>query len=151
MTQAGQVSALLRSAFPTGAEADLVARLRAEGRLVREFTESGPEGLIGYAALSAMEAPGGWLCLAPVAVAPSAQGRGIGKRLSRAARDWAVAQRLFVVVLGDPGFYGACGFSQARASRLTSPYPVSHTLLAGPGDEAPAAALVYPRAFSEIE
>jgi len=65
--------------------------------------------------------------------------------------DRAADRGAHVVVLGDPGFYGTCGFSSARAANLTSPYPVSHTLLAGPGMTAPVATLVYAAAFSDME
>lgn len=141
--------ALLRAAFKTGAEADLVARLRTDQAMATEIAVFGGNRLLGYAALSWMTAPEGWLCLAPVAVAPDAQGGGIGGQVVELALNWAAGRDAFVVVLGDPNYYGARGFSAQRAARLSSPYPVEHTLLAGPGDDAPAEALVYPAAFAE--
>lgn len=143
------VDRLLRRAFATGAEADLVRQLRRDGALAHEITETVAGGLAGYAALSWMAAPQGWLCLAPVAVDPDRQRRGIGTRLVRRALDWAGERALYVVVLGDLDYYGARGFSSARAARLTSPYPVSHMLLAGPGEDAPAGTLTYPEAFRD--
>ncbi|WP_244614832.1 GNAT family N-acetyltransferase [Pukyongiella litopenaei] len=142
--------ALLRDAFPDGTEADLVQDLRAARDLAWETVQPGEDGAtaIGYAALSWMVAPQGWLCLAPMAAAPGMQGRGIGTELVARALAWATEKDAHVVVLGDPGWYGARGFSLDRAARLNSPYPISHTLLAGPGTDAPEQALIYPPAFS---
>ena len=143
--QGPAVAALLRAAFDGPAEADLVARLRAAGDMALELVAAGPDGVAGYLALSRMQAPAGWLALAPVAVAPDRQRRGIGAALVRAGL--ARLPGRFVVVLGDPAYYGRLGFSRDRARRLTSPYPLSHMLLAGPGRQAPEAALAYPPAF----
>ena len=57
---------------------------------------------------------------------------------------------LTTVVLGKPSFYARCGFSSARAARLTSPYPIDHTLIARPGDDTPDESLLYPAAFNEV-
>ncbi|MHA6345572.1 GNAT family N-acetyltransferase [Roseivivax sp. CAU 1761] len=102
---------------------------------------------VAYLALSQMRGPKGWLCLAPVAVAPPHQGRGIGRRAVGMVAAWARAAGQTVVVLGETGFYERAGFSLARAQNLTSPYPVDHTLIARPGEDAPAETLVYPEAF----
>lgn len=141
------IDALLRAAFDTGAEAALVARLRKDGDMRGEQVIPLGDGVIGYYALSAMKAPQGWLCLAPVAIAPDWQGRGHGRRLVAQLAAWASQTGSPVVVLGQPEFYAKAGFSQARAARLTSPYPVDYTLLAGGGDTVPDQTLVYPRAF----
>ena len=61
--------------------------------------------------------------------------------------EWARLSKKTIVVLGEPGFYARNGFSSERAAQLTSPYPISHTLLAGPGETAPTETLVYPKAF----
>lgn len=70
------------------------------------------------------------------------------RRRALAGQDNATAPVL--VVLGDPAFYGRCGFSRERAARLVTPYPVDHTLLAGPGTDVPAVTLVYPAAFDGL-
>ena len=148
--RAQAVDTLLRAAFETGDEAELVHRLRRDGDMAHEALVCTRGILRGYAALSHMQAPSGWLCLAPVATDPAFQRRGIGSGAVRLALDWAADRGAHVVVLGDPGFYGARGFSSARAAGLTSPYPVSHTLLAGPGAGAPVATLLYAAAFSDM-
>ncbi|MCE8508237.1 N-acetyltransferase [Ruegeria pomeroyi] len=141
------VDALLRSAFDTGAEADLVRELRADRDIATEITFQEFGELLGYAALSWMRAPDGWLCLAPLAVAPKAQGRGIGSKVLQLTLKWAAERDLTIVVLGDPAYYEPRGFSRARASALHAPYPNDHLMLAGPGGNVPEARLVYPLAL----
>lgn len=142
------VTALLRAAFGREDEVRLVDALRRDGAIAGETVLPGPEGLAGYYALSHFRAPEGWLCLAPVAVHPDLQGRGLGRRMVGLLAEWARRSGRIVVVLGQVPFYEAAGFSAARAARLQTPYPVSHTLLAGPGTDAPVARLAYPAAFS---
>ena len=151
------VDVLLRAAFPGPEEAALVRQLRADGAMVAEFVMGGAVDL-AYAAISRMEAPEGWLCLAPVAVTPAAQGRRIGSRLVRLVVE-AVRGGILpkagddlptLVVLGEPSFYTRAGFSLERAARLTSPYPISHTLIARAGDDVPERQLIYPPAFGNV-
>ena len=172
-----EVDALLRAAFGGPAEAELVRRLRADGDLFGEHVlvevaparfgswkgEGRPIG--AYAALARMRAPEGWCALAPLAVHPDWQGAvggdppqplHLGSRLAsvmgflgRFDRDRPERPRA-VVVLGSVPFYERAGFSAARARNLRSPYPIEHTLLAAPGDDAPEATLVYPPAFEGL-
>jgi len=141
------VAALLRAAFGGEEEARLVAALRREGAIAGERVLPMGREMIGYYVLSAMRAPEGWLCLAPVAIAPEHQRRGHGRRMVGQLAEWARLSGQYVVVLGEVAFYARAGFRADRAARLTSPFPVAHMLLAGPGKEAPEAGLIYPRAF----
>ncbi len=165
--EAEEVDALLRAAFGGPDEAELVRALRRDGAMWAEMVL--PWGRIGaYAAVSRMVAPAGWGCLAPVAVLPEWQRGALwrGRREDGWKEDWRFGTRLVsmivesilhnagnprapqtLVVLGEPGFYERCGFSLARAQRLTSPYPLSHTLIARPGNDVPEERLVYPAAF----
>jgi putative acetyltransferase len=145
------VDAILQSAFETADEAKLVDQLRRDKDLAGEIVLKGTQGLIGYAALSKMVAPKGWYCLAPVAVDPAAQGQGHGKTILAMVLKWAAERDATVVVLGNPDFYGAHGFSTERAARLQTHYPVKYMLLAGPGDDAPKETLIYPAAFDELD
>ncbi|SFK01913.1 GNAT family N-acetyltransferase [Celeribacter neptunius] len=143
------VSALLTDAFGQKDEAALVESLRKSRAIAGEMvlpmrTETGTE-MIGYAALSKMTSPKGWLCLAPVAIRPDLQGRGYGKRLVGMITQWAELSGQTLVVLGDPEFYSRCGFAPI-AEGFTSPYPLDHTLTAGPA-KTKVKSLTYPKAF----
>ena len=143
-----QIDALLREAFGGADEAALVSALRKSGAMAGEQVVAEGGRVVGYLALSAMVAPKGWLCLAPVAVAADRQGRGIGRRMVRFVAGWAEAAGQTLVVLGDPAFYGRCGFRAAAG--LTSPYPIESTLVAGPANAPEGTALVYPKAFGAL-
>ncbi len=161
--QAAEVDALLKASFEGDEEVQLVHRLRQDGDMAQEMVLSVEGRIAGYAALSRMRQPEGWLCLAPVAVWPEFQ-RGAAAPAGQGKKDWQIGRRLVsdlvaatkhpefggnpaIVVLGQPEFYEKCGFSRARAARLKSPYPVEYTLLAAPGSDVPAETLVYPAAF----
>ncbi len=143
-----EVDALLRSAFDGADEAELVRALRKTGAMAGESVATWDGRIAGYYALSHMVAPKGWLCLAPVAVSPDRQGSGLGRRMMGMLSEWARLSDTYVVVLGQVAFYERAGFSQARAQGLTSPYPLAHTMIAGPGSDVPVAALQYPKAFA---
>lgn len=145
------VTDLLARAFGAEDEVALVQALRNEGAMAGEMVLPGADGeIVGYYALSAMRAPEGWLCLAPVAVDPGWQGQGHGRRMIGQLTAWAAATMHYVVVLGQVGFYARAGFDPARAARLQSPYPAEHMLLAGPGADVPDCALIYPAAFDAL-
>jgi len=156
--QQEEVDALLRSAFGGDEEVELVHNLRQSGDMAVELVKAWNGRIAGYAALSRMRAPIGWLCLAPVAVLPEFQ-RGALAPDGQPKRDWQIGRRLVediltyastpkqIVVLGQPEFYEKCGFSRARAAGLTTPYPLEFTMLAGHGDDVPKETLVYPPAF----
>jgi putative acetyltransferase len=144
------VEALLLAAFPGPEEAGLVRGLRARGEIVAEWVLPWQDGLVGYLALSRMVAPTGWLALAPVAVAPDWQRKGWGTRLVSGVMRLMAIKGETTVVLGNPDFYGRCGFSHARAAQLTGPYPVKFLSLARPGHDIPAEALVYSPAFDGV-
>lgn len=144
------VERLLQRAFKGSDEAQLVRKLRKSRQIAGEMVVPGEEGIVGYYALSRMVEPKGWLALAPVAIDPDWQGRGIGKRMVGMTAEWAKLSKTMIVVLGAMPFYERAGFSAAWAARLTSPYPVEHLLLAGPGVDAPEKALVYPSSFDGL-
>ncbi|MEZ5715786.1 MAG: N-acetyltransferase [Paracoccaceae bacterium] len=145
-----EVERLLQKAFGGNDEVRLVRLLRKGGAMAGEMVIAGPGGIAGYFALSEFGAPKGWLCLAPVAVHPDHQGQRIGRRMMGLLTEWARLAGKTVVVLGEVPFYEKAGFSAARAAKLKTPYPVEHTMLAGPGSDVPEAELVYPAAFSVL-
>lgn len=75
-----EVDRLLKSAFPTDAEARLVRQLRADGDMLLESRKPWNGKTGGYFALSRMYAPEGWACLAPMAVRPEWQGGRLAER-----------------------------------------------------------------------
>lgn len=124
---AAAIRAVHEAAFPTHAEAALVDALRAAGRLVVSLVATNAAGgVIGHAALSPVTVDGrdcGGLGLAPVAVLPAQQRRGVGGRLIRAALAAAEARAAaFVVVLGDPAYYARFGFHRAGEFGLANEY-----------------------------
>ncbi|MGW0812062.1 GNAT family N-acetyltransferase [Streptomyces viridiviolaceus] len=112
---------IVRAAFPTPEEADLVDALRADPAawidglsLVAADADERP---VGHALLTRChigDSPA--LCLAPVAVRPELQRSGAGSAAVRAALS--AAERMgerHVVVLGHPAYYPRFGFSRASA------------------------------------
>jgi len=125
----GAIRAVLEAAFPTPAEADLVERLRADGDLVLGLTGRVGSRVTAYLGFSAMRpsfaASGAILALAPLAVAPAFQRRGIGTALVRCGLHQLTAAGCGALfVLGDPAYYGRFGFTAAAAEGLVSPWPV---------------------------
>jgi len=109
------------AAFRTDGEARLVDALRAAGKLTVSLVAESAGNIVGHVAFSpvALEGGMGGVGLGPVAVAPEFQRRGFGGQL---IREGLVACRQkgcrFVVVLGDPDYYGRFGFVAASRWRL---------------------------------
>ena len=106
-------------------EADLVDALRAAGALRISLVAAEGATVIGHVAFSAVVVRAGastinTLGLAPMAVLPEYQGRGIGSRLVRAGLA-ACGDTPYglVFVLGAPPFYGRFGFTPAKPLGLT--------------------------------
>ena len=146
----GAAAALLDLAFGGQDESRLVERLRRDGVMAGEMVLPMQGAIVGYYAVSRMVRPKGWLCLAPVAVHPDMQRRRFGQRMVGMLGEWARMSVTPVVVLGQPAFYGRCGFSSEMAARLVSPYPVANTLVAGVTGAPPVETLVYPKAFGGL-
>lgn len=149
-----------RLAFGQDAEADLVDSLRAGG-FVRLSLVAEVEGqIVGHIMFSRLpiitetgvvEA----LSLAPMAVLPTHQRRGIGSKLvGEGLRLCEEAGHKFILVLGHPGFYPRFGFSAKLAESLTSPFGGGEAWMATelvPGALASVAGRVeYPPPFSEF-
>jgi putative acetyltransferase len=116
-------------AFGRPDEADLVERLRNEGVVLLSLVaETGgqPAGHILFSrmwiATATGEVPA--VALAPMAVLPDWQRRGVGGALIRAGlgelRDRGES---VVIVLGHPDYYPRFGFSCDAARHLESPFP----------------------------
>jgi putative acetyltransferase len=147
------IDAVLREAFPTAAEADLVTALRIDGAMLCELVRDGADGMDGYIAASAMQSPAGCAGLGPVAVAAASRGQGHGSALIRAAlAALATAGIGAVFVLGAPAYYRRFGFSLDAARRFDTAYPRDFmmALELAPGALAASGTLRYARPFEAL-
>ena len=150
---AAAIAALVTAAFLTAAhadgnEAEIVARLRAGNGLLLSLVAE-EEGLVGHVAASPATVSGrrGWATIAPVSVAPAAQGRGIGSALVRAALAGLRATGLHgAVLVGDPGYYGRFGFT-ARDGLTGASIAAEYVLALPFGTEAPRGEILFHPAF----
>jgi putative acetyltransferase len=134
------VRAIIAAAFGRPDEADLVDRLRLDGDAVVSLVAVEDAVAVGHVMLSRMTAPVRAVALAPLAVLPHCQRRGIGSRLVRGALERG---RLLgceaVFVLGDPAFYRRFGFDAALAAGFQSPYAGPHLMAVALADGLPVA------------
>jgi putative acetyltransferase len=154
---AGAVRRILLAAFAGQGEADLVDQLRADHALVLALVAEQDRAICGHVAFPRLmvethdrydEAVG----LAPLAVAPERQRRGIGSALVRAGLRVLAAQgEALVFVLGEPAYYARFGFAVAAARPFASAYSGSHFMALRLGAKAPPAGrLGYPGAFDRL-
>lgn len=157
-----QIHELHREAFRGPNEAELVDAIRAGPTFVPELSlvaVTADGSVLGHVLISQIDLVTDGddatrltvLALAPVAVLPQHQGRGIGTALVREAL--AVAderEEPLVAVLGAPSFYGRFDFEPAAAYDLASPYDAAgdaFAVRARPGVEIVSGTLDYPPAF----
>ena len=120
------------AAFPTSAEADLVDALRTSSAWLPygSFVAEVDGRVVGHVLLTRAtltsddDAEHPVLALAPVAVLPEWQGRGVGSALVRASIASATAAGdSLLTVLGHPAYYPRFGFRPARAQGIEPPGP----------------------------
>jgi putative acetyltransferase len=154
-----QVHAVHESAFGRPDEANLVDSLRTEGAVLVSLVAELEEHIVGHILLTRMsiETAAGSVsavALAPVAVLPEYQRRGIGAELIVRGLDILRdhGERI-VIVLGHPGYYPRFGFSEEKARGLESPFPPEAYMAL---DLTPGALdgvrgkVKYPRAFGLV-
>jgi putative acetyltransferase len=157
---AAAIRAVHVAAFPTPGEADLVEALAREGDAIISLVAERDGEILGHVLLSRMAVSGGRrtyraLGLAPVAVLPGAQRKGVGSALVRTALNKAVvAGEELVFVLGDPAYYGRFGFAAACAAPFASPYAGPHLMALSLRDDLAlprAGRAEYARAFADLD
>lgn len=122
---------IVAHAFGQRAEADLVDQLRTDGEALISLVAVAENGeLVGHILFSRLPIEGarGRLteaaALAPLAVRPEHQSKGIGSALTKAGIRACTARGLAaIIVVGDPKFYRRFGFAAEAARSLHSPYP----------------------------
>lgn len=116
------------AAFETPLEADLVEQLVADDDAEISLVAEEDGAVVGHILFSRMrvEADGrrvDALGLAPVAVIPERQRRGIGSALIEAGlREAEAAGAEIVFLVGEPEYYRRFGFDAATAKPFASPY-----------------------------
>jgi putative acetyltransferase len=122
--EAAAVRRVVEAAFKGKAEAELVDALRAGKRFVVSLVAVRARTVAGFVLLTDIGIAGSGLKprgagLAPLAVRPTFQRRGIGGLLVEAALERARAAGYgFVVLLGDPRYYRRFGFRTGAALGL---------------------------------
>ena len=123
------IRSLNEAAFGRRDESDLIDRLRTEGAVLASFVAEHDERIVGHILFSRMliettAVPISAVALAPMAVMPEQQRRGIGGQMIRHGLDWLRGRgERIVLVLGHPEYYPRFGFSSDRAHALASPFP----------------------------
>ncbi len=117
------------AAFGRVDEADLIEALRRERVVLLSVVAEFDRRIVGHVLFCRMsiETPTGAVAavaLAPMAVLPRYQRRGIGGRLIRYGLDRlrGLGERA-VIVVGHPGYYPRFGFSTEQARSLENPFP----------------------------
>jgi putative acetyltransferase len=126
---APEIHYLLERAFARPDEAQLVDRLRAAGDAVLELVAESSSRLAGYICYSTAPVVSDTravnaVALAPVAVHPDCQRRGIGGALIKMSIPMLSHMGYdAIVVLGHPDYYPRFGFSAELAATLRHPFP----------------------------
>ena len=105
-------------------------REAAEPEMVHLVADAG-DALRGHVAFSPVFGCASGECvayiLAPLAVAPQSQKKGVGKALVEAGlKELARLGARTVLVYGDPGYYARFGFQAEAAERFVPPYALQY-------------------------
>lgn len=158
------IRALVAAAFESHAEADLVEAIRASEHYIAELALVAEldDELVGHVMISGstLRSESGdrrIVTLAPLAVAPTHQGAGIGSALVRAATAVAAERGEPLVVLeGNPAYYHRFGFepSYDHGIEMTppdwAPREAGQVLRLETYDASLTGSVVYPAAFDLV-
>ncbi len=150
------VSEINRTAFGQPDEAELIARLRSEGVVVVSLVADMDGRAVGHILFSCLEVAADErkvkaVSLAPMAVLPECQGRGVGSALVRSGLEACRVRGIeAVVVLGHADYYPRFGFRAEWMANFRAPFSGDAFM----GVELKEGALrcgegrvVYPKAF----
>lgn len=123
------IRAINEAAFGRPDEADLIDALRGEGAVLSSLVAEIERQPVGHLLFSRM-----WIetatdsipavALAPMAVLPEHQRRGVGSELIQHGLDLLRRDRArIVIVLGHRDYYPRFGFSSEKALPLENPFP----------------------------
>lgn len=125
-TSADQMSifAVIQAAFRSDEEAKLVDQLREEARHFVSLAAENDGDIVGHIAFSEMRMPEGWsglaMGLAPLAVHPMQQRKGVGAMLVQAGLEHCrQIGAAAIFVLGATDYYGRFGFRPASSYQIT--------------------------------
>lgn len=123
------VHAVNLSAFETASEADLVDALREQAQPVVSLVAEDKGAIAGHIMFSPVSLSGHpglkMMGLAPMAVVPEQQRKGIGSALIRAGLEQCKQLGFIaVVVLGHPEYYPRFGFTPSTRFGIVSEYEV---------------------------
>ena len=112
-------------AFEKPVEANIVERLRAACKSHVSLVAVIDEKVVGHILFTPVTIDGsairGGMGLAPMAVHPERQRRGVGKELVRAGIARLESEsRPFIIVIGHPAYYPRFGFERASGRGLSS-------------------------------
>lgn len=148
------------SAFRRPDEADLVDALRAGGYVLVEWVAEDGDDIVGHALVTRLAAAPDQFkvsILAPLAVRPEHQRKGIGGALvRRVLRDLKTRGEDLVVVLGHPDYYPQFGFDHDIAQRISGPWSgVGDAWMAAPlsaaGRRCGLISIMVPAPFDDID
>jgi putative acetyltransferase len=154
------IRSVVGAAFGSRVEPDLVEAIRASDRFVPELSlvaevdgEIAGHILVSYVDLEPDSLR--VLQVAPLAVAPAHQRRGVGGALMRKALRLAEEQGApLVLVEGDPRYYERFGFRRSDEAGIEAPANVSPQYLMvrtlSAHDPSIRGRLVYPEAFAGV-
>lgn len=148
------IRAVVDAAFGGPAEGALVEALRESGDAALELVAKADGKILGHVMLSRLASPQNCLALAPLAVAPGFQRRGVGGALiKRAVEEAREAGASAIFLLGEPAYYARFGFSVAAAATFETVYPKDYmmALELSPGAlAATGGAIDYAAPFSAL-
>jgi putative acetyltransferase len=154
--EARAIRVVTEAAFGGAEEADLVDKLRGDDHALVSLVAELERAIVGHVLFSRM-----WIktasglvsavALAPVAVLPEHQRKGIGQRLIVHGLDILRGQgESIVIVVGHPSYYPRFGFSKGKAELLEGPFPREAFMameLASGALAGVRGSVIYPPAF----